>query len=80
MTSSWEGSDTSLNCSTPATLNFSTATGEDRELEMLIIPSIQTLKRGNKKCRRDEVFRLFRDSVDDVTKDTFDKFMELLNC
>ena len=45
---------------------------------MLIIASIQTLKRGNKKCGKDEVFRLFRDSVDDVTTETFDKLLELL--
>ena len=45
---------------------------------MLIIASIQALKRGNKKCGKDEVFRLFRDSVDDVTKETFDKLLELL--
>ena len=45
---------------------------------MLLIAFIQTLKRGNKKCGKDEVFRLFRDSVDDVTKETFDKLLELL--
>ena len=45
---------------------------------MLIIASIQTLKRGTKKCGKDEVFRLFRDSVDDVTTETFDKLLELL--
>ena len=45
---------------------------------MLIIASIQTLKRGNKKCGKDEVFWLFRDSVADVTKETFDKLLELL--
>ena len=28
--------------------------------------------------RKDEVFRLFRDSVDDVTKETFDKLLELI--
>ena len=72
MTSSWEDSDTSLDFNTPATF-------EDIELEMLIIPSIQTLKRGNKKYRKDEAFSLFRDSVDDVTKETLDKFIELLN-
>ena len=67
-----------LNFCSPVTLNFSTPTVEDRELEMLIIASIQTLKRGNKKCRKDEIFRLFRESVDDVTKETFDKPLELL--
>ena len=35
---------------------------------MLIIASIQKLKRGNKKCGKDEVFRLFRDSADDANK------------
>ena len=78
MTSSCQDSDASLNFSSPATLNFSTSTVEDRELEMLLIASIQTLKWGNKKCRRDEISRLFRDSVDDVTKETFDKLLELL--
>ena len=78
MTSSCQDSHASLNFSSSATLNFSTPTVEDRGLEMLIIASIQTLKRGNKKCGKDEVFRLFRDSVDDVTKETFDKLLELL--
>ena len=31
---------------------------EEKELEMLIIASIQTLKRGNKTCRNEEVFNL----------------------
>ena len=78
MTSSCQDSDASLNFSYPATLNFSTPTLEGRELEMLILAFIETLKQGNKKCGKDEVFRLFRDSFDDVTKDTFDKLLELL--
>ena len=45
---------------------------------MLIIASIQTLKRGNKKCGKDGIFRWFRYPVDDVTKETFDKLLELL--
>ena len=61
-----------------ATLNFSTPTVEDRQLEILIIASIQTLKRGNRKWGKDEVLKLFRDSVDDVTKETFNKALELL--
>ena len=77
MTSSRQDSDASLNFSSPAALIFSTRTVEDRELEILIA-SIQTLKRGNKKCGKDKVFRLFRDSVDDVTKETFGKLLELL--
>ena len=70
MTSSCQDSD--------ASLNFSSPTVQDIELEMLIIASIQTLKRGNKKCGKDEVFRLFRDSVDDVSKETFNKILGLL--
>ena len=71
-------SDASLNISSPATLNFTTPTLEVRELEMLIIASIQTLKQRNKKYGKNEVFRLFRDSFDDVTKEIFDKLLELL--
>ena len=78
MTSSCQDLDASLNFSSPATLNFNNPTLEDRELEMLINASIQTLKQGNKKCRKDKVFRLFRDSFDDVTKETFDKLLEVL--
>ena len=77
MTSSSQNSDASLNFSSPAKSNFSTPTVEDRELEMLIIASIQTLKRVYKKCGKDQVFRLLRDSVDDTTKETFDKLFEL---
>ena len=78
MKSSCQDLDASLNFSSPATLNFNTPTLENRELEMLINASIQTLKQGNKKCRKDKVFRLLRDSFDDVTKETFDKLLEVL--
>ena len=78
MTSSGQNADALLNFSSPATLNFSTPAVEDRKLEMLIIASIQTLKQGNKKYGKDEGFRFFRDSVDDVTKETFDKLFHLL--
>ena len=36
---------------------------EDRELEMLIIAFIQTLKRGNKQYGKDGVFKLVKDSL-----------------
>ena len=74
MTSSCHDSDPSLNFSSPATLNFSIPIVKDRELEMLIIASMQTPKRGNKKCGKDEVFRLFRNSVDDVIKKLLTSF------
>ena len=51
-----------------------TPTIENDEVELLIIASIQTLKRKNKRCGRDEVFELVKDSTDDdaVTKETFE--------
>ena len=45
---------------------------------MLIVAFIQTLKQRNNKYRKDEVFTLFRDYFDDVTKETFGKLLELL--
>ena len=41
---------------------------DDKELEILIIASIQTLEHGNKKCGNEEVFNLVKDSVDGVIK------------
>ena len=41
-------------------------TVEKKELEMLKIVSIRTLKRGNKKCGNEEVFNLVKDSFDGV--------------
>ena len=56
---------------------------ENDEVELLIIASIQTLKRKNKRCGRDEVFELVKDSIDGdtVTKETSDKLLsQLINC
>ena len=57
-----------------------TPTIENDEVELLIIASIQTLKRKKKRCGRDEVFELVKNSTDDdtVTKETFDKFLNQL--
>ena len=57
-----------------------TPTIENDEAELLIIGSIQTLKRKNKRCGRDKVFELVKDSTDDdtVTKETFDKLLNQL--
>ena len=52
---------------------------EEKELEMLIIASIQTLKRGNKKCGNEEVFNLVKDSVDGVIKkELFNNLLDIL--
>ena len=69
---------TSLNFSSTATLNFSTTTVDDRELELLIMASIQTRNKGIINLKTVKFFRLLIDSVDDVTKKTFDKLLELL--
>ena len=54
-----------------------TPTVKNDKVELLIIASIQTLKRKNKRCGRDEAFELVKDSTDDdtVTKETFDKLL-----
>ena len=33
----------------------------DKDLEILVVASIQTLKRGNKKCRNEQFYRLVKD-------------------
>ena len=45
---------------------------ERKDLETLIVASIQTLKRNNKKCGKEEVFRLLQKSVEsETTKEIF---------
>ena len=52
---------------------------EEKDLEMLIISSIQTLKRENKKCGNEEVFNLVKDSVDVVIKkEVFNNLLDIL--
>ena len=54
-------------------------TDEEKDLEMLIIASIQTLKRENKKCGNEEVFNLVKDSVDGVIKkEVFNSLLDIL--
>ena len=54
-------------------------TVEKKELKILIIASIQTLKLGNKKCRNEEVFNLVKDSVDGVIKkEVFNILLDIL--
>ena len=57
-----------------------TPTIENDEVGLLIRASIQTLKRKNKRCGRDEVFKLVKDSPDDdtLTKETFDTLLNQL--
>ena len=52
---------------------------DNTELQTLILASIQTLNRNNKKYGNEEVFQLVLESVDsDVDKKSFDKILEFL--
>ena len=52
---------------------------DDKEMELLIIASIGTLKSQNKKCAKDEVFALVKDSLEeDITMKSFEKSLDLL--
>ena len=52
-------------------------TADSNEVKLQIIASIQTLKTENRKCGKEEVFQLMKDSIDDaITRETYN---ELLN-
>ena len=52
---------------------------DDKEIELLIIGSIETLKRQNKKCGKDEIFVLVKDSLEEaITMESFEKSLALL--
>lgn len=52
---------------------------KDRIVEMLIIAFIQTLKQGNEKCGKDDVFELVKDSLDEkIARETFEELLESL--
>ena len=54
-------------------------TSVDKELEMLITASTQTLKRGNKKCENEEVLNLVKDSIEDfIKKEIFNNLLDIL--
>ena len=58
-------------------LDGTPALAEGKEIEMLIIASIATLKRTSKKCGRNEVFDLVQSSLDnDITRETFDELLQ----
>ena len=52
---------------------------DEKELEMLLIGSINTLKPGNKKSGNEVVFNLVKDSIDGVIKkEVFDNLENIL--
>ena len=55
---------------------------EGRDLETLIVASIETLKRSDKKCGKEEVLHLVQESVDSkVTREHFEELLDkLIKC
>ena len=52
---------------------------DDKEKELLIIASTETLKHQNKKCGKDEVLALVKDSFEEaITMASFEKSLEFL--
>ena len=48
----------------------------NEELETLIMASIQTFKRRNKKCGKDEIFELFNNSLEnEISRETFESLL-----
>ena len=57
----------------------SSYTVDNTESQTLILASIQTLERSNKKCGTEEVFQLVLECLEsDIGKETFDKILEFL--
>ena len=64
-----------INCTTEEIPNII----DDKEIEVLIIASTETLKRQKSKCRKDEVFKLVKDTIEEnITRDIFDKTLDSL--
>ena len=55
---------------------------DDKEIEVLIIASIETLKHQKSKCGKDEVFKLVKDTIEEnITRDIFNKALKsLIEC
>ena len=52
---------------------------DGKEIELIIIASIETLKRQNKKCAKDEVIAPVKDSLEEtITMEGFEKSSALL--
>ena len=52
---------------------------ERKDWETLTVASVQTLKRNNKKCGNEEIFRLIQESVaSEVTKEVLEELLDAL--
>ena len=51
---------------------------DDKEIELLVIAWIETLKPQNKKCDKDEIFALVKDSLEEaIIMENFEKSLVL---
>ena len=52
---------------------------DDKEIEVLYIASIETLKRKKSKCGKDEVFKLVKDMIEEnIFREILDKTLDSL--
>ena len=59
-----------INCATEEIPNII----NEKEIEVLIIASIEILKRQKSKCGKDEVFKLVEDTIEEnITREIFDE-------
>ena len=64
-----------VNCSTEKIPNII----DDKEIEVVITASTETLKRQKSKCSKDEVFKLVKDTIgENITREIFDKTLDSL--
>ena len=64
-----------INCATEEILNII----DDKEIEVLINASIETLKRQKSKCGKDELFKLMKDMIkENIIREVFDETLDSL--
>ena len=64
-----------INCTTEEISNII----DDKEIEVLIIASIETLKSQESKCGKDEVLKLVKNMIEEnITRDIFNKTLDSL--
>ena len=52
---------------------------KDKEMEVLIIASIEALQHQKSKCGKDEEFKLVKDTIEEnITREIFDKTLDSL--
>ena len=63
-----------INCTTEEIPNVI----DGKEIEVLITASIETLKRQKSKCGKDKVFKLVKDTIENITRKIFGETIDSL--